>query len=284
MKILVLGASGMLGSAIFRYLSQNLNFEMYGTVRTRKKLPFLKKDQLDKVFFDFDVEHQGKLEELLFSIKPNVVINCVGIVKQLDAAFDPLVSISINALLPHRIAKLCLKINARLIHISTDCVFSGRDGNYKESNFSDADDLYGRSKFLGEVGGACITLRTSIIGHEIGTNHSLIDWFLSQTHQIQGYKKAIFSGLPTVEVAEVIEKHVIPNPAMRGLYHLAADPISKYELLKLVAIVYQKNDVEIIPDESYSIDRSLNAEKFCNETGYKAPPWPDLINKMYEHR
>ena len=285
MKILVLGISGMLGNVIFRYLSRNSNFEIYGTVRTKKTLPFLTKKQLDKVFFDFDVEHQDKLEELFCKIKPDVVINCVGVIKQLDSSSDPLVVIPINSLLPHRLARLCSFVNARLIHISTDCVFSGKDGRYKENDFADADDLYGRSKFLGEVKAVgSITLRTSIIGHEVGTNHSLIDWFLSQSHQIKGYKNAIFSGLPTIEVAKVIEKYVIPNAEMSGLYHLAVNPISKYELLKLVAMVYKKKDVEIIADESFCIDRSLNAEKFCDKTGYTAPSWTELINEMYEFR
>ncbi|MBA2628810.1 MAG: sugar nucleotide-binding protein, partial [Rickettsiaceae bacterium] len=170
------------------------------------------------------------------------------------------------------------------IHISTDCVFSGSEGSYTEDDFPDAYDLYGRSKLLGEVDYPnAITLRTSIIGHELSGNRSLINWFLSQDKKASGFTKAIYSGLPTIELAEIIDKYVIPRPQMHGLYHVSSEPINKYELLKLVRDVYTK-DIEIEPSDKLIIDRSLNSERFRNETGYKPPIWSKLVQKMYEFK
>ena len=175
-------------------------------------------------------------------------------------------------------------IGARLIHMSTDCVFSGSVGMYTESTFPDANDLYGRSKYLGEVDYLnAITLRTSIIGHELSGSKSLVCWFLSQMGSVKGFKKAIFSGLPTIEIAKVIRENVLPNTSLRGTYHLSVDPINKYDLLKLIARQYEK-EIDIIPDESYVIDRSLNSERFRLATGFKPKPWPQLIKEMYEFK
>lgn len=284
LKILVLGVSGMLGNAVYRYLSSDPQLYVHGTSRSTNVQKHLRKKQCENITFNFDVEHQDKLEALFLTLRPDVVINCIGVIKQLDSANNPLVVIPINALLPHRLDRLCSLINSKLIHVSTDCVFSGKIGGYHETDFSDADDLYGRSKFLGEViTSNAITLRTSIIGHELESRFALVEWFLSQTEEVRGYKKAIFSGLPTIEVARVIKEHVISNLNLRGLYHLAANPINKYDLLKLIASTYKK-DIRIIPDESLCIDRSLNANKFSKATGYKPPSWAELIRKMYEFR
>jgi dTDP-4-dehydrorhamnose reductase len=176
----------------------------------------------------------------------------------------------------------CANIDARLIHISTDCVFNGRKGLYKETDLSDAEDLYGKSKFIGELHDLphAVTLRTSIIGHELNSNDSLVDWFLSQTGTVKGYKKAIFSGLPTVELARVIKDFVMPRTDLQGSYHVSADPIDKYTLLNLIANIYGK-EIEIIADEKVHIDRSLNSDKFRQATGYQPPSWPILIEKMY---
>ena len=168
--------------------------------------------------------------------------------------------------------------------MSTDCVFSGLKGGYKESDFPDANDLYGRSKFLGEVDYPnAITLRTSIIGHELNGSRSLVDWFLSQSGSVSGYGKAIFSGLPTVEIAKIIRDFVIPNPHLHGVYHVSADPISKYELLKLLAIKYDKS-IHIDLDNSVVIDRSLNSNKFRSLTGFKPAHWGKLIDTMHNFK
>jgi dTDP-4-dehydrorhamnose reductase len=216
--------------------------------------------------------------------RPEVVINCVGLVKQLAGADDPLEAIPINALLPHRLARLCELAQARLVHISTDCVFSGGQGNYRETDVPDAWDLYGRSKLLGEVSDRhAITLRTSIIGHELGRDHGLVGWFLSQQGCVKGYTEAIFSGLPTCELARVVRDHVIPNIDLHGLYHVAAEPISKHDLLHIVNRIYGKA-LQIEPDDRVRINRSLDGSRFKQATGYVAPAWPDLIAQMYEFR
>jgi len=187
--------------------------------------------------------------------------------------------------LPHRLAKLCSLAEARLIHISTDCVFDGRKGMYKEEDISDAEDLYGKSKYIGEVHSLShvVTLRTSIIGHELNSHSSLVDWFLSQRDSVKGYKQAIFSGLPTVELADVIRKFVINNVNLRGLYHVSSSPIDKHSLLCLIASTYSV-DNEIAIDDKVKIDRSLDSSKFQREAGYTAPVWEELINKMHDNK
>ena len=216
--------------------------------------------------------------------RPDLVINCVGLVKQLADAENPLQAIPINALLPHRLARLCELTRARLVHMSTDCVFAGDKGDYRETDPSDATDLYGRSKFLGEVDYPhAITLRTSIIGHELQSAHGLVNWFLSQQERCNGYTRAIFSGLPTVALAQVVRDVVIPRTDLSGVYHVAAQPISKYDLLTLIADVYG-NKIEIVPSDMLVIDRSLNAERFRDATGYVVPGWPELIKLMHSYK
>ncbi len=214
-------------------------------------------------------------------VQPDIVINCVGIIKQLPNASDHVDSLAINASLPHRLAKYSKMVGARLVHFSTDCVFSGSAGQYKEEDFPDANDLYGRTKYLGEVNDEhSVTLRTSIIGHELTGTKSLLEWFLSRSGEVKGFRKAIFSGLPTVEVARVIREYVIPNRELCGLYHLSVDPINKYDLLRLIAEVYRRETV-IIPDEELVIDRSLNSDRFRAATGFTPKPWPELIQEMH---
>ncbi|HNW36448.1 MAG TPA: SDR family oxidoreductase, partial [Candidatus Ozemobacteraceae bacterium] len=209
--------------------------------------------------------------------------NCVGLIKQLPTASDPLSAITINSQLPHRISMVCRTAGARLIHISTDCVFDGSQGNYTEQDHSSATDLYGRTKFLGEVHYSphCLTLRTSIIGHEFKNKLSLVEWFLEQKGSAKGFTKAVFSGLTTLEMAHVLETYVIPNPSLTGLYHLSVDPISKHDLISLIAKVYKK-DIEILQDSKMVIDRSLNSDRFRQATGYKPPTWPELIKAMHD--
>lgn len=283
-RVLIVGAAGMLGSAALRVFSASEGFEVTGTVRGGRPAG-VRDTQTLRVVTGVDVMDQDRLLRLMHEVRPQVVINCVGVVKQLSAAKDPLVSISLNALFPHRLAELCGVAGARLVHISTDCVFDGRKGNYTESDPSDAEDLYGKSKFLGEVDYPhAVTLRTSIIGHEVSTAHSLIDWFLSQPGpSVKGYRKAVFTGLPTVELASVIRDVVIPDPSLRGVWHVAAERINKYDLLNVVASVYGK-PVEIVPDDAVAIDRSLDGSRFRNRTGYVAPPWPELIARMHAAR
>ena len=282
MKILILGVTGMLGNSICRFLSSDKKFDIFATARNNSARSYFSKDLSDKLITNVDVKNHDSLVEVFNKTKPDIVINCIGLVKQLTDANDPLKALPINSLLPHRLANLCKLTNSRLIHISTDCVFSGKKGNYKESDFPDCYDLYGRSKFLGEVDYPhAITLRTSIIGHELAGNRSLINWFLSAEGHVKGFEKAIYSGFPTVELARIIRDFVLPNKELHGLYHVASKPINKLELLKLVAEIYNK-EIDIIPSDELVIDRSLDATSFNEVTGYAPPEWRELVKRMCE--
>ena len=282
MRILVLGASGMLGYAVLRFFIESPGFEIFGSVRSPSTLKLIPKNLHHKIITNVNVDNFDNLTSVFANVHPDLVINCIGLVKQLNCSDDPLITIPINSLLPHRLSKLCEIVGARLVHISTDCVFSGIKGMYAESDISDAYDLYGRSKYLGEVNYPnTITLRTSIIGHEIDGARSLVNWFLKQEGSVKGFRNAIFSGLPTVEIALIIRDYVIPNPELQGLYHVSAQPINKHELLCLIALEYKKN-INIIPDDEFSIDRSLNSDRFRLATGYQPPEWSTLIKSMYE--
>ena len=279
-KVLVLGATGMLGNAVLRVFAKSAGFDVMGSVRNAAVLKSLPADMVERVVCGVDVENIDSLTGLFARAKPDIVINCVGLIKQLAEADDPLAVIPINALLPHRLARLCAVAGARLIHMSTDCVFAGTKGMYAEVDTPDATDLYGRSKLMGEVDYPnAITLRTSIIGHELSGARSLVGWFLAQEGSVKGFKRAIFSGFPTVEMARLIRDFVIPHPELHGLYHVSADSINKFDLLKLVAQAYGKS-IEIVPDEQFVIDRSLNSSRFRLATGYKPEPWPVLVNLM----
>jgi dTDP-4-dehydrorhamnose reductase len=279
--ILVLGASGMLGNALLRFFSESEGFTTVGTVRSARAAAMLPEALRKNVIAGIDVQDVDSVTRLLTNVRPDLVVNCVGVVKQLAEADDPLVTIPINSILPHRLARLCALAGARLVHLSTDCVFSGKKGMYSESDQPDCYDLYGRSKLLGEVDYPnAITLRTSIIGHELGGTQGLLNWFLSQQRQVNGYTKAIFSGLPTVEIARIVRDYVLPNPHLRGVYQVSAAPIAKFDLLRLVAEVYRKA-IEIVPDEHLVIDRSLNSERFRLATGYAPPTWRELVATMH---
>jgi len=282
-KILILGAAGMSGSALIRYFSSDVNFTVYGSVKTSNLVRQLEARAPNaQIISSINVENQDCLTRLFDSVKPDFVVNCVGIVKQLPQSNDPLAVLPINSLLPHRLARLCEIVGARLVHLSSDCVFSGKKGSYLESGVPDATDLYGRSKLLGEVDYPhAITLRTSLIGHELQGARGLVNWFLTQEGSVRGFTKAIFSGLPTVEIARVIEEHVLPHPELHGVYHLSADPISKYDLLSTVKDVYGKQ-IEIIPDDSLAIDRSLDSTRFQEATGFVSKPWYELVQAMHD--
>jgi len=282
MKILVLGASGMIGSTIFRVLSQQNDWSVHGTIRDASISKYFPDALANKLIAGIDVDDYN-LSSLFTDMQPDIVINCIGLTKHLPDADDPLRVIPLNALLPHQLDRYCEESNSRLIHISTDCVFLGTKGNYMESDASDAADIYGKSKYLGEViDTSAVTLRTSTIGHELQTRNGLLEWFLSQRGKCTGYVNAIFSGLPTVTLAEVIRDHVIPNKELSGLYHVAGPAIGKYDLLKIIANEYNMN-IEIERDETFKIDRSLNADKFREATGYVAPAWSSLIESMHNY-
>ena len=285
MKILVLGASGMIGSKIFQVLSKGDGTLVYGSIRSDKDRYFFNPSLHDSLVANVDAIGSYTLLKLFNRLKPDVVVNCIGLTKHQVNSNDPKITIPLNTFLPHRLVYLCGLVNARLIHISTDCVFSGEKGYYAEQDNTDAIDLYGKSKALGELTNFpnAITLRTSTIGPELRTKYGLLEWFLSQTESCKGFSRAIFSGLPSVVLAEIIRDVVIPRKDLSGLYHIAAKPINKFELLGLIAKVYKK-EIQIIKDDTFKIDRSLNADRFQIATGYKAPEWPELIKLMHAYK
>jgi dTDP-4-dehydrorhamnose reductase len=272
----------MLGHVLFSLLSGRPEFAVFATVRGTKDLGrWFPPDLQGRIRGGVDAERFDTVSRVLDEIRPDVVVNCIGIIKQLPLAKDPVVSITVNALFPHRLARACAEAGARLIHVGTDCVFSGKKGNYRESDRPDATDLYGRTKLLGEVDSPhCVTLRTSLVGHELSARHGLIEWFLEQEGTVRGFARAVFSGFPTVELAGIVAERVIPNEELTGLYHVSSEPVSKYELLRLVREQYGKK-IRIERDEEFACDRSLDSSRFRKATGYQPPPWPAMVSRMH---
>ncbi|MDY6793343.1 MAG: SDR family oxidoreductase [Thermodesulfobacteriota bacterium] len=281
MRILILGGDGMLGHQLFKHLKTNHDVR----VTLRQDLAAYQKFKLfntEDTYTGIDVRSPIKLAGVITDFHPEVVVNAIGIVKQLPEASQSIPSIEINALFPHRLALLCKDISARMIHLSTDCVFSGNKGNYNESDTYDPDDLYGRTKFLGEVTEKhCLTLRTSMIGSELSRKKNLLEWFLAQRNTVQGYKKVIFSGFTTLELSRVIENMILNYPEANGVYHVSSEPISKFDLLCLIKKGL-KLPVEIIPDESFICDRSLDSTKFRREFDYHPPSWEEMVSELCE--
>jgi len=279
-NILILGASGMLGGALFAQLPKVCaRCKTIGTVRSGSPAPQLH-DNVKLVHLQ-DVFDRDALLEVMRGNEVNVVINAIGLIKQIGKSLTKSDFVRVNAWLPHYLMELCDEVGARFIEVSTDCVFTGSKGHYSEDDTPDARDIYGVSKLLGEVtdNPNAVTIRTSIIGHESGRAASLIDWFLSTSGEVKGYEKAIFSGFPTAYLAQIIGQYIIPNPALNGLYHVSAEPIDKFALLCLVAEKY-KHNVKLVADADLVIDRSLDSNKFKVATGFVSPKWPELIDIM----
>lgn len=281
-RLLVLGANGMLGNAVLRWFANDPAYDVVGSVRRADTVTSLaERAPAARFVTGVDACDLPALRRLFAEVRPDVVINCIGVVKQLAGAEAPAVAIPINALLPHRLAKLSQACGARLIHISTDCVFSGTRGGYDEDDVPDADDLYGRSKLMGEVDyDNAITLRTSIIGHELDTSHALLGWFLAQGGTVSGFSNAVFSALPTVELARVIQQFVLPNAGLHGTYHVAGPAISKHDLLHVVARAYGRS-TPIVAEPLPVLDRSLNGARFKAATGYESPAWDEMVADMH---
>lgn len=280
MKVLILGGSGMLGHKLCQALARG--FDTYATFRG---------DANDYARFgimpeshaigNVSVENLASVKAACESIRPQVIVNCIGIIKQDPAAKDSVASITVNSLFPHRLAQLAGNLGARLIHLSTDCVFSGRTGNYREDDNPDAEDLYGRTKLLGEVQNeGCLTIRTSMIGRELAGSHGLLEWFLAQRGgRVRGFKRAIFSGFTTLALAEVITRIISDHTERSGVWHVASEPISKFDLLTLVKQTYRLV-IDIEPDETFVCDRSLDGSRFKAATGFQAPSWTEMIQRM----
>lgn len=284
MRVLILGGSGMLGHKLLLGL-RAAGHQVSCTLRENHSTSPLARLPLfagPQVYWGIDVIDWPSLRALLRAHQPEVVINAVGIIKQRQLATSAIPSIQINALLPHQLAETIAAWNGRLIHFSSDCVFSGERGHYTEADNCDADDLYGRSKFLGEVTHApnAVTLRSSIIGRELHHHQSLLDWFLAQNHgEVRGFTRVIYSGLTTNEFVPVVDRLITHHRGLSGLYQVASEPLSKHDLLRLIADAFRL-DVRITPTAEPVSDRSFSGTKFTAATGYVAPKWPDLVQAL----
>lgn len=286
-KIVVLGGAGMLGHKMFQTLRERFPGTLCTVRENPRKPPFGRVELLQggDVIPEIDVTDFPALEAALAAFRPEYVINCVGVIKQRAEAVSPIPSITINSLLPHQLARMASRWGGRVIHFSTDCVFSGRRGGYTEEDFSDAEDLYGKSKFLGETAADnALTLRTSIIGRELANHRSLLDWFLAQNHKtIRGYRRVIYSGVTTNHLAELVARIIEQHRELHGLYQVASEPIPKYDLLSLLRDLYRL-DVAMEPDDREISDRSMKGEKLRQAIGYQCPPWPVLARQLAEDK
>ena len=280
MRILILGGDGMLGHRLLLHLQARHQVK----VTLRRELAAYAGFGLfhrDNAYPEIDCRYIERLLEVVGDFGPQAIVNCVGIVKQRAEAKAAIPSLEINALLPHRLNVVAALAQARLVHLGTDCVFSGSRGGYREEDAGDADDLYGRSKLLGEVGESpCITLRTSIIGPELSRKSGLLEWFLAQKGgSIKGFTGAIFSGFTTSELSRVIERVLVEYPRAAGLYHVSNAPISKYDLLSRLNVRLAMG-MKIVPWSDFHCDRSLDSTRFRTEFAYTPPSWDEMIEEL----
>ena len=277
MKIYILGISGMLGSKLFQEFSKK--YEVRGSLRTIPKKFLIHKSSIDS---DIDVHNILKLKKKILKFKPDFIINSIGVIKQKVDQFEEKNIFYINSVFPYELYKISNMINSKLIHFSTDCVFDGKKGDYNEKSISNAYDVYGISKSLGELNlKKSLTIRTSIIGHELNSKNSLLEWFLQlKKKKCYGYTHAYFSGMPTIEIFNFLENFILNNKKISGVYNLSSSKISKYNLLKKISNIYSKK-IKIVKSKKLKIDRSLNSNKIKKLVNYKCPSWDDLIKNMY---
>jgi len=280
MKILILGGNGMLGHHFLNAWQESHDVK----VTLRESIDKYNNIQLfnnENSYFDVDVCSINRVESVINDFSPDAIVNAIGITKQLTQKESPELSIRVNALFPHLLAELCEKNKVRLVHLSTDCIYSGKKGTYSEIDDSDAEDLYGKTKYLGEIDQEhVVTLRKSTIGLELSGAHGLIEWFLSQTGVINGYRKAIYTGLISSELAKVIELLLVQHPTLSGIWNVASKPINKYDLLQRLSQRLERKDIQILPDDDFACDRSLMGNMFEEETGYRAPEWDDMLDLL----
>lgn len=281
MNILILGGEGMLGHKVFQILSRH--FDTYVTFRNPDGLwtrhPLYAGVSRRRTLSGVDALDFDSVAQAMAQVMPEAVINCIGIVKQRAEAQMPIPSIQVNALFPHRLADFCADHGVRLIHLSTDCVFSGSRGHYTEDDLPDPVDLYGRTKLLGEPDRpGCLTLRTSVIGWELKQRTGLLEWFAAQRGRtIKGYRRAIYTGLSTTVLAGLLGDILATWPALDGLYHVASTPITKYDLLWRMQDALGWQDITIEPDDQFHCDRSLLGSRFAAATGWQPPDWDEMI-------
>ncbi len=282
MKVLILGGGGMLGHMLWRKFPAwcDCAVTVRASASSYEQFSCLPRIQ---VFDGVDAMDERSVSGAIRQYGPDVVVNCIGIVKQSAVAKDPLPCIKVNAFLPHLAHAVCADVGARFIHVSTDCVFSGRKGGYTLEDTPDPLDLYGRSKLLGEVDApGALTLRTSMIGRELSSQQGLVEWFLSERgHEVKGFRKAIFSGFTTLALSRILKAVILDQPDLEGLWQVAAEPIDKLSLLALINEVYDTG-CAIVADESLVCDRSLDASAFRKKTGMEPPTWREMIEDMFE--
>lgn len=280
-KVLVLGGAGMLGHRLFISLAQSPALNVFAAIRHGgDRVSWFPEPLRKRVITNIDALNDDSLVRCIEALNPDAIINCIGIVKQSPFIGDYYQTIATNSLLPHRLVRYARVKGARIIQISTDCVFDGAKGDYRETDPPAPVDLYGRSKLLGEIDyGNHLTIRTSMIGHELQNRHGLLEWFLRRTGPVSGYTRSIFNGFPTVELSRIIRDYILPHPELHGIYHLGAEPISKHDLLCLIAEIYDL-PVTVKPEPGPAVDRSLNSGRFREATGYQPPGWQELIQTM----
>ena len=281
MKILVLGASGLLGNALYRHLQKNQKYQCYGSIRTHSVRHYFPSSARDNLINVADLTDFASIEQLVADLRPNTIINCLCAPKTDMNSLDKI--IPILSLVPQYLKCLCDKYSARLIHISTNAVFDGARGNYKESEIPDSCSLYGIAKILGEVSGVnVVTIRSSFIGHSLPSSRGsdLLSWLMrNKDKNCAGYTRCIFNGLTNIELAKIIEKYFL-DTRLSGIYHVAGHSISKYSLLELINSRYSLN-VKIHQDCTVVSDSTLDTSLFLRETGYKPPSWSSLINELH---
>ena len=282
MKVLVLGSNGMIGGTIFSFLSKNDNLDVIGSIKNLAKNNNFS-SQLENKFVMMDALNYKNVEDEIKKNMPDIVINCIGVTKHVIQNHSKSSVKLINSDFPFHLKVLSANYNFRVIHVSTDCVFLGNQGNYIEEDKPDAIDLYGQTKARGEIVNCknILTIRTSTIGHEFKTKYGLLEWFLQQ-EECLGYSNAFFSGLTTIELAKVIQDLIIPNTDLYGIYHISGRVISKFDLLKIIDDVYKTNII-LKKNSEFVIDRSLNSNKFKNKTSYSPPKWRDQILEMKDY-
>lgn len=267
-KIVLFGATGMAGHVVFTYFKENSNYEIVNVVY---------RQQLNDDSIVVDVTNKEAVSDLILKQKPDIIINCIGVLIK-GSKSHPDNAIYINAYFPHLLKRLADEVNAKLIHISTDCVFTGNKGAYIESDFKDADDVYGRSKALGEVvNQKDLTIRTSIIGPELKSEgEGLFHWFMKQNGTINGFTNAIWGGVTTIELAKAIEEAI--NQEKTGLMHLSnGEPISKYDLLKLFKEIYKRESISVHPFEGTPCDKSIAKSSLFS---YEVPTYDEMLKEM----
>ena len=278
MKIIILGINGMIGSSIFNELSKNKDLQILGTLRKKEaKTNFRKSLQRNIII----LKNLNKIDLMIDEFKPEVLINCIGITKHRPELNNFQNTILINSIFPHNLNDICLSYNIKLIHISTDCVFLGNKGNYSNYDNTDPIDFYGKTKALGEIcNDKTLTIRTSTIGHEFNTSYGLLEWFLTQKENCEGYKNAFFSGLTTLELSKIIYKAVLPNLELSGIYNVGGPIIDKFTLLNIFKEIYKK-EINITINKKFVIDRSLNSTAFYSKTNYIPLDWFSQIEEMH---